>query len=80
MDEFVIDDGPTITEEGQFCDPEFVVLEENPTVVITEVGGWKDLVVNPDIIPISNDWFTVDPVEIDQELVLADFDGMICAS
>lgn len=79
MDEFVIDDGPTITEEGQFCDPEFVVIEENPTVNITEVDDWQDLVVNPDVIPLFAVSFSVSPTEIDQELVLADTEAVIYA-
>ena len=78
-EQFVIDDGPCFTEEGQFCDPEFVVLEENPTVNITEVDGWRQLMVNPEVIPLSNEEFSVDPVEIDQEIMIADTEAVIYA-
>ena len=79
MTEFAIDDGPSITEEGQFCDPEFVVFDENPTVDITEVDGWRDLVFNPDVIPLFAVSFSVSPTEIDQDLVLADTEAVIYA-
>ena len=74
------EEGPTITEEGQFCDPEFVVMEENQTVDVTELDDWQKLVVNPEMIPMSDEEFTIDPAEIDQELILMDNDAVIYAS
>ena len=73
------EEGPCITEEGQLCDPEFVVLEENQTVDITELDGWQKLEVNPDMIPLVADEFTVEPEEINQEFTLADYDAVIYA-
>lgn len=73
------EEGPCFTEEGQFCDPEFVVLEENQTVNIEELEGWEQLVVNQEMIPQIDAEITIDPPDVEPEFVLADTEAVIYA-
>ena len=76
-DIYAFEEGPTITEEGQFYDPEFVVYEENTTVDVTERLDLAQLVVNPEVLPVVNDSFTVKPSDIDQDFILTDSEATI---
>ena len=73
------EEGPCFTAEGQYGDPDFVVIEENPTINIEEIDGWEKLVVNPEMIPQVDAEITIDPSEIDQDLAVADYEAVIYA-
>ena len=76
MDESAFEAGPSFTEEGQLCDPEFVVNEEVESVDLQELDV-TELMVNPEVMPLTGESFTVVPSEIDQELKVADCEMML---
>ena len=80
MEESAFEEGPVLVEEGQFYDPEYVVVEENPPIDISEIDGWQQLVINPEVIPLIAESFTVDVQDIDQSIKIADYEAVIYAS
>lgn len=75
MVENAFEEGPSFTEEGQLCDPEFVVNEEVETVDLNEVDI-KEFMINPEVIPLTGESFTVKPSNVEQELKVADCEIM----
>jgi len=73
------EEGPCFTEEGQYDDPDYVVFQENPTVVVEIMEDLDRLVVNPEMVPSIGHDFTVEPTEIDQEVTVSDYDAVIYA-
>jgi hypothetical protein len=79
MEENAFEEGPCFTEEGQYDDPDYVVFQENPTIDVEVMEDLDQLIINPEMIPLIGDTFTVEPSEIDQELKIADFEAVIYA-
>lgn len=73
-EESAFEEGPCLVEEGQYGDPDYYVITENDTIDVQEVEDLDKLMVNPDVIPLIADTFTVHAVDIDQNMQFNDID------
>jgi hypothetical protein len=80
-EESAFEEGPCLVEEGQYGDPDYYVITENDTIDVQEVEDLDKLMVNPDVIPLIADTFTVHAADIDQNMQFndIDFEETLCA-